>query len=52
MIEDPLVCQSTLKSYRDVRSIMNIYGDERIASCILFSVNNLKKNLLVANLPN
>jgi|JYMV01.1.fsa_nt_gi hypothetical protein len=29
---------------------MNILRDERIASCI--RVNNLKKNLHVANLPN
>jgi hypothetical protein len=49
MIEDSLVCQSTLISCSSVRSVMNIL--RRWTHSFMYSnVNNLK-NLLVANLP-
>ena len=48
-IEDPLVCQSTLKSCRSVRSVMNILW--RLTHSIMYSnVNNLKP-LRVVILP-
>ena len=50
MIEDSLVCQSTLKSCRSVRSVTNILRGWT-HSFMYSNVNNLK-NLLVANLPN
>ena len=50
MIEDSLVCQSTLISCSSVRSVMNILR-RRTYSFMYSNINNLK-NLLVANLTN
>ena len=50
MIEDSLVCQSTLKSCRSVWSVINILRG--CTHSFMYSNVNILKKLLVANLPN